>query len=262
MVSEIAMQLVKPSVAAFVNEVTANFSRIGPFPQNPDAVQLACWPDDIKSNMRAMNGWHFIDQPYLRAGGVAPPTIEPENIVVEINNMYQSVKRNPNFWELSFAIAWLIHLFGDIHQPLHCVTMYSSQFPTGDAGGNLFKIYVDGVKTDLHGYWDSVCGMWSEDPARPMNASSASTFRQRATLLLQKYNSTFSDSMKRVYDPATMANESYQFAVSDAYGGLQPLDTITTQYHDRCVATAESRIVLAGIRLANQFDYLFSSKRR
>lgn len=35
---------------------------------------------------------------------------------------------------------YLIHVVGDIHQPLHSVSLYNQTFPSGDRGGNSLKI--------------------------------------------------------------------------------------------------------------------------
>ena len=37
-------------------------------------------------------------------------------------------------------MRYTIHGIGDLHQPLHAVSMYNSTFLTGDAGGNLEKM--------------------------------------------------------------------------------------------------------------------------
>ena len=38
--------------------------------------------------------------------------------------------------EKAIYLTWLMHLVGDIHQPLHCAAVFSEQFPNGDKGGN------------------------------------------------------------------------------------------------------------------------------
>lgn len=61
--------------------------------------------------------------------------------------------------ERALAFAWLFHLSGDIHQPLHSVSMFSqSLFPSlleGDRGGNLV-LTKQGER--LHGLWDNFPG--------------------------------------------------------------------------------------------------------
>ena len=32
---------------------------------------------------------------------------------------------------LAIALCWLLHLYGDLHQPLHCVARFSPEFPDG-----------------------------------------------------------------------------------------------------------------------------------
>jgi hypothetical protein len=45
-------------------------------------------------------------------------------------------------WELSdsFHLRLLIHYVGDIHQPLHTSSRFTSDFPDGDMGGNSFIV--------------------------------------------------------------------------------------------------------------------------
>ncbi len=47
------------------------------------------------------------------------------------------------------AFAWLCHLTGDLHQPLHAGFAH-------DRGGNNFKIIYQGEDTNLHTFWDSI----------------------------------------------------------------------------------------------------------
>jgi S1/P1 Nuclease len=60
----------------------------------------------------------------------------------------------------SYDIAWLAHLVGDIHQPLHAIARFTSQHPKGDAGGNLVR-FCDApcdAPDNLHAYWDNLMG--------------------------------------------------------------------------------------------------------
>jgi hypothetical protein len=54
------------------------------------------------------------------------------------------------------ALTWLLHLIGDLHQPLHTTALYAVDlFPTGDRGGN--DVGVRGA-TNLHALWDGALG--------------------------------------------------------------------------------------------------------
>jgi hypothetical protein len=55
-------------------------------------------------------------------------------------------------------MCWLLHLVGDIHQPLHCVAFFSAEYPTGDQGGNLRLVKDGETPINLHAYWDNLLG--------------------------------------------------------------------------------------------------------
>ncbi len=55
---------------------------------------------------------------------------------------------------------WVFHLVGDVHQPLHTVALFTTQFPPpeGDRGGTRFYIRArEGASTiSLHTFWDDL----------------------------------------------------------------------------------------------------------
>lgn len=66
---------------------------------------------------------------------------------------------------------YLLHLVGDIHQPLHSSCMYNESFKTGDMGGNLVKIETQKYgEMNLHAFLDSMGGIQKPDdrPVRPL----------------------------------------------------------------------------------------------
>ncbi len=64
--------------------------------------------------------------------------------------------------EKAIAIAWIMHLGGDIHQPLHTSARVTDTEPKGDQGGNLFLLSPVGTarenQLNLHWFWDSIVG--------------------------------------------------------------------------------------------------------
>ena len=52
-------------------------------------------------------------------------------------------------------MRYLIHVLGDIHQPLHASTLVNKQFPKGDQGGNFFLINYSQNIENLHKFFDS-----------------------------------------------------------------------------------------------------------
>jgi len=55
--------------------------------------------------------------------------------------MMQAVKNANDLERRAIALAWLFHLVGDIHQPLHTAQLFTVDYPQGDRGG---KKYVCG----------------------------------------------------------------------------------------------------------------------
>src|SRR5262245_32651813 len=56
----------------------------------------------------------------------------------------------------ALALSWLLHLVGDVHQPLHGVALFTAQrFELGDRGGNEIST---GSGSSLHRVWDGLLG--------------------------------------------------------------------------------------------------------
>ena len=64
--------------------------------------------------------------------------------------------------EKAIALAWILHLGGDIHQPLHTSARITELEPKGDQGGNLFLLTPKDTPREqsenLHWFWDSILG--------------------------------------------------------------------------------------------------------
>jgi hypothetical protein len=257
-IAQIAKVTIDSTVRDKVESIVQELSQMGPFPKNPDMVQVACWADDIKDNNFAMAGWHFLNMPYdptnfpINTNPAARMTVDKALPIME-----KAVKKYPNEWELTFALANLIHFMGDIHQPLHVTELFSSVFPTGDRGGNLFNVTVNNTATELHAVWDSICWQYTTDPQRPMSGSSYQFIEDLANTYINAY--TFSQAQINEWNATQFAAESYAFAVAYSYANntIQPFVTLDQSYISTCEYYAGMRIALAGARLASELTYLF-----
>ena len=102
-------------------------------------------------------------------------------------------------------LSWLIHLVGDLHQPLHTTALFSRRlFPDGDQGGN--KIPTEQRK-NLHSLWDGF-------PGSPR----FSTARNRAIRLLEDLQMrALGERAAANQDAKTWLDESHQLAITVAY---------------------------------------------
>ena len=113
-------------------------------------AMASTWMDFIKSESkyRHMNPWRYATIPdgqtYEEAG-----TPSEGDVISVIERLIQELKTGVfRDEDEKFALKCLIHLVGDIHQPLH---VGNGQ----DRGGNDKLVYFFGKRVNLHQVWDS-----------------------------------------------------------------------------------------------------------
>jgi hypothetical protein len=70
---------------------------------------------------------------------------EPQKDINSINVLGSSVSvlktsKEGITFERAFMARFLLHLVGDIHQPLHSTSMYNETYKNGDQGGTTYTI--------------------------------------------------------------------------------------------------------------------------
>ena len=190
--------------------------------------------------------WHFVNTPFSPDQTPLPeiPTPNAQTQIVAFRAVLASSQPD----ELkSYDLVWLVHLIGDVHQPLHAVTRFTKSYPKGDAGGNLAKLFGDADST-LHSYWDDLPGSdckFCSDKVPCVN---------RATVLGKAYQSVSSKS--RSLDTAAWIRESFDDARTKVYrdpigSADQPYTIVPgSSYEMQAQKLAMKRIALAGARLA------------
>jgi S1/P1 Nuclease len=158
-------------------------------------MQAARWADDIRTQDKAQNRppWHYINLPFKPQGQPASVQIrepEPENILTAIAENERLVKKENDPERRAIALAWLFHLVGDIHQPLHTAQLFTVDYPQGDRGGNEICVRVTqaGQPMDLHRFWDGVITSSSNLPeyeTRPRRSETARNFSGASSPNLQ-----------------------------------------------------------------------------
>jgi len=169
-VAEVAWRNLTPAVRAKVLELLKQHPhferRLAPTEPDTEPVDYALrvfqhastWPDmmrsarpDEKSYHHAP--WHYIDYPIIAEGTdkatlTLPPVEEklegnkgPQNVLQALDwNLARLKDANAPAAERAVALAWIEHLVGDVHQPLHASSFFSADYPRGDKGGNSFAV--------------------------------------------------------------------------------------------------------------------------
>lgn len=224
-------------------------------------MRAAAWSDDVRMDRRYHQGaWHYINFPYVpkdQANAIRGREPDPNNILSAFGANVEIVRdKMRTDEERAIALAWIFHLVGDVHQPLHTVSLFTAQWPEGDRGGNGFYVRAkaENQPINLHRFWDDlIIGSDRIQSIRTMSVQIRQTF-PRGKL------DELGDREFRAW-----AKESYDLAVSHAYehGTLAgSADTsnapaLTQSYRLSAKAFAERRAALAGYRLADTLKNLF-----
>jgi len=241
-VAEIAWRHLDAQTKARVEPLVA----LGASPRNNTFVTAACWADDLKrEEVDFYNSWHFIDLSWS-IDGTPAPTVPQINIVWALEKCRDTLQspKAPDI-EKARALRFLIHLVGDIHQPLHCISLYSQQLPRGDRGGNLFKISGE-PEDNLHWFWDNGGGAFRFSVFRPLTDRGQKELAKLADQCEAETPIAKTDDT----DFYRWAQESYQLAKTTVYSDIEMDHSPTQQYSLRAQTVARQRVSLAGRRLA------------
>ena len=233
-----------------------------------DFVNASHWPDDLRSvksdEFKPTFEWHFIDTPFSPDQTELPDTPEP-NIVTELNNEVAVLKSaDASQEDKAKALRFLIHFVGDIHQPLHCATRVTEDFPDGDRGGNSFMVrLVDSngsvKKVKLHSYWDGGIDDFPKGGPPPEFAPpSLDSVSQAADRITQEFPDT--DSQWKIGGPFNFegwAQESFSLAKTVAYDHLVPNRQPTKAYISKAKKAARKRVAWGGYRLAELLNNIW-----
>lgn len=252
-----------PSYASWTSGVSAADRDMVAF------IRAATWPDEIRDAPGYIDDgyvirepqasqnigyqdkyvhryWHFKDFPFS-PDSTATQDPDTPNAVSRIVD-FSATLGNPSASDdvQSYDLAWLLHLVGDMHQPLHATSRFTRATPNGDNGGNSVGVCLEGAalcdaehSQKLHSFWDGAVGTNSEP---------------RSVIAFVRRLPTAAQADLERTDPNVWAEESFRLAKRVAYGepiggGRGPY-RLDREYRQVAGSVAERRIVLAGERLA------------
>jgi hypothetical protein len=105
-------------------------------------MRASTWPDEIhhRGNPYDHPDWLFVDYPLKPPLFPVEPGPEPNNDalygIAQAKKALADSKTSPE--ERAVYLSWLIHLVGDMHQPLHCGTIFDSTFPNATRAATIF----------------------------------------------------------------------------------------------------------------------------
>lgn len=199
-------------------------------------AMMTTWMDDIRSDSTydQMTDWHWVtvetgqtyDQSVKNPKGDVIMTLE--RIIADLKS-----KRLTGSKETE-AIKILLHLVGDIHQPLHVGCC-------DDRGGNRVKVKWFGRDTDIHTIWDSEM----INDTRLSYTELAQSLRTPDKALVQKWQR----ASVRDWSVESMELRKQVYAIGDGNLGYK--------YSYKNLPTVRERILQAGIRLAGILNQIY-----
>lgn len=184
--------------------------------------------------------WHYVNPPqglnydqfvnYLK-------TDKNPNIYNALLKMEQQLKDPQSSKEDKvFALKFIIHLVGDLHQPFHVGK-------GEDQGGNKIKVKFRNRETNMHALWDS-----------GLIEYNGFTFTEMATAFDNVDKSTIK---KWQAEPVTLwLFESYQIATK-LYAEVENEDELNYLYYPQHSEIYKERMQKAGIRLAGFLNDIY-----
>ena len=201
-------------------------------------AEVSNFMDFIKSDSRYdhMSPWHYATIPdgktYEEAG-----TPESGDIIQTIQRLITELQsKNFTDEDEAFALKCLVHLAGDIHQPLHVGN-------GTDRGGNDLKLEYFWTGSNLHRVWDS--GIID---GQQYSYTEYADWIDHATK--EQVNEwTASSALEWAYESAKYRKQCYETVPES--------NRLTYRYNFDNVALVNQRLLQAGIRLAHVLNEIY-----
>nr|WP_256430018.1 S1/P1 nuclease [Caulobacter sp. S45] len=124
---------------------------------------MARWPDDVRLTPFDHPSWHYSEKVVSAAGLVIRPAFGRAPAAFS-HQLAVARNRGAAAADRAVALCWVLHIVGDMHQPLHAGMWMSRRFPFTDAGGvnAWIRTSPDMKPQTFHRFWDSAGAL---DPA-------------------------------------------------------------------------------------------------
>jgi hypothetical protein len=282
MVAKIAYDRLNPHARQKVDWASGQITLLG---EHYNEINMATWADGIKHIKgdpfsAHYNNWHFIDLG-LEPGdpdplkNPPPLTVKNGDIVTALNHCeaVMTGKSDPLIPNEAVAIALMVHLMGDLHQPLHCTTDYypnqpAGQFKTDIGGNNVAVTNMVDPYPNFHALWDGILeGSYDlkqnafvvPDEAKPFEVTATTPLLVSKVDEVVKANTIGPGDLAGDY--ASWAAETHALGVT-AYKSLgqdytKPSITVSAAYVAYAHDVGQRQVLLAGLRLAAVLNRIY-----
>jgi len=229
-------------------------------------MKVAYWPDIVRDKEKKeryekyhRSHWHYIERYWEQSplGGVDMTNFpqNPENSVERIrffkNTLADYEVSNE---EKAIQIAWMLHLVGDVHQPLHNGSLVTKKHPGGDKGGNDFRLGDEWPK-NLHSYWDGILDI---EYGLTYPNYEFDEMLKIAKKISKEHKADDMDKKTKIDDPMKWSDEGARILKISVYPPyLKEGEKPSEKYQENVYKHSSYHIALAGYRLAELLNDVF-----
>jgi hypothetical protein len=198
-------------------------------------AEASMWADRIRPERRETAPFHYVNTPVGMAYDPVRDCREGRCIVAALDRFAAALADSlaPRR-ERTEALKWVLHLVGDIHQPLHVGDR-------GDRGGNDVTVVWRGRQVSLHALWDGeLVTAWAVDEGRYLKALRDQVRRLTAAEREAAAAGT----------PTDWAAEGNSLARDIVYPGIGAGVTVGRTYLLAAGPVIDQALIRAGLRLA------------
>lgn len=222
-------------------------------------VLAAVWPDEIRSrghvgNRYAHSDWHYVNFFWEQRTPGGPIIDRPDRTDGQLLNQLPGLVSTVGDAQGSdsaraVALAWVLHLVGDAHQPLHNSARITPQDTAGDRGGNLFLLGGLYPRNNLHAFWDAIVGY---NAPRIGVGDEAAYVGGIASGLETRYRPSWARTRLLAGEFQAWSREGVRVVQQKGYPAwLVRGEPAPSRYNDVVWSEAQRRLALAGYRLAD-----------
>ena len=145
-IAAMAEDMLTPRAKAEVDALlSASASSGGP----ATLASISTWADEIRMLRPETRPWHYVTIQIGEAGYDSTRADSSDAIKAVKRQLDVLARPKADRYAREEALKWVVHLVGDLHQPLHAGE-------DRDKGGNLVKVKVNRRTYNLHEAWDHV----------------------------------------------------------------------------------------------------------
>jgi hypothetical protein len=248
-VGAIADRLLTPQAHAVVQELLADdLDKFGNRSGRTTLEAVSNWADELHGTEAARAKWHYDDMPVCDSEPKARYCPDGQCNTEQLKRLIgvlADTRAPPR--ERNEALKWVVHLVGDIHQPLHAAD-------NDDRGGNLVQVALQGVKTrgreNLHRAWDNdlvKLALRARNHQQPPRNIDALALEARSLTAEVGQGSPDSWAVESNNLARNVAYRYPGFACNNVPPGIVILDEA---YQQQAEVVVRERLLLAGGRLA------------